>query len=295
MNIYMERKRNKFVVGVFILAVSCVSFSCQKKINPEQLEITAIDRQQAKFSPTKTELIPQRNDIAFLLTGQDPQITLQRLENIQNFLVYTFMKYGNFTTIPFQKVDTLIHSVEYENFRRKNILDVIQLGLDLQATFIAQKDISLIASRQNRDGTDVFQVDIRLAIYDVSSHQNVMTKVIRYDSSNPVKSEKLLRTEIQKHFPLRGYIVETRGNRQIGKISLGKSLGITLQREFHVRTRTVEQSVVDALVRRKVTFSRQPLATVKVVKILENESWVEILEKDRPAIRVGQVVFALPE
>ena len=123
----------------------------------------------------------------------------------------------------------------------------------------------------------------------------VFQQNIGFDSQKPEKSGTELKLLVQKFFPLRGFILETRGGHQVAKISLGRSLGVKLNREFHIRERSVENKIVSGVVRKVISFSPIALATGKVIRVMENESWIAIDKKDRIKIKSGQVVFSLPE
>ncbi len=66
-------------------------------------------------------------------------------------------------------------------------------------------------------------------------------------------------------------------------------------REFMIRERIVKNEIVMGMSRKNVSFSPLALAIVKVINVMEDESWISINERDRVKVKKGQVLFSQPE
>jgi len=278
------------IFAAIILIGGCAG----KQINPLSLPITGSDRVQTAFPPTGDELIIRTQLLLPLVVYKDQTTTDQRLMQILEFVHQGFEQNANIAAIPQQEVENLLSKEENRRFQATNVADAIQLGMSLKAQFVSQMQITIIESKVVK-GVDQFKANINLTIFTTGSGQVVFQKDFGLDTQKFEKSENELKLLVQRSFPIRGYILETRGGHQVAKISLGRSMGIKLNREFHIRERNVKTEIVSGVTRKVVSFPTAALATAKVIKIMENESWILIEKSDRAKIKLGQVVFTLPE
>ncbi len=284
----------KHTVILFIVGLLFIFGCVVKQADPTSLEITEMDKEVAKNPPTPDELMVKPRILLPLIVLKDETVTKTRLDRVLSFLHREFEAHGNFSVISQDKVDTLLSSDQNRRFQASNVADAIELGKSLNASFIAQYQI-LIGESKIVDSIDHYKANINITIFTTDSGQVVFKKDIVYDSQEQEESILTLKNQIQEYFQLRGFILETRGGKQYAKISLGRSLGIKIGREFQVREREVKNEMVAGMARRIVSFPPLSLATVKVVLVAENESWVEIDMDDQSKIKKGQVVFSLPE
>jgi hypothetical protein len=269
--------------------------SCTPKhVDPLTLGITGRDQQQSQFPPTVEELSASPYLLLSLITFKDATVTETRLSAIMTFVHRSFETNANFSAIPMKKVDELLASEANRRFMASNVADAIQLGTTLGADFVGQVQI-MVGESQVVKSIDHFVANVNLTIFTTDSGQVIFKKDFAYDSQDPEGSEADLKKLVQQYFPLRAYILETRGDRQYAKISIGRSLGIKTGREFLVRQRTVKNDIVMGLSRRSVSYSPLALASVKVMEVMEDESWVFIGKRDRDKVMKGQTVFAKPE
>lgn len=145
------------------------------------------------------------------------------------------------------------------------------------------------------ENVDHFKANINLTIFTTDSGQVVIKQDVTYNSKDIESSDNSLKKLIQTYFPIRGYILETRGGKQVAKISLGRSAGIKLDRKIQIWQRKVHNEIINGASRRTVTFGTAALATAEVIRVYENESWVLIRKGDQHKIRKGQVIFTQPE
>ncbi|MCG8337152.1 MAG: hypothetical protein MJE63_21845 [Proteobacteria bacterium] len=276
--------------SLLLVFSSCVP----RYVDPLTLDITDRDKQQSAFPPTSEELSASPYLLLSLITFKDPTVTEPRLSTVMKFVHRSFEKNANFSAIPMKKVDELLASDANRRFMASNVADAIQLGTTLGANFVSQVQIS-ISESQIVESIDQFVANVNFTIFTTDSGQVIFKQDFAYDSQDPVGSEADLKKLVQQYFPLRAYILETRGDRQYAKISIGRSLGVKNGREFLVRQRTVKNEIVMGLSRRTVSYSPLALASVKVMEVMEDESWVFIAERDRDKVMKGQTVFAKPE
>ncbi len=284
---------SRFTIAVFLgcfLAMACTVVS----VDPDSLSVLAIDNEQAEFPPTPQEQVTRPNLLLSLIVSKDPTVIESRLKQILHFVHNEFEQHGNFTAIPQQQVKAFLSSEENRRFQARNVADAIQLGKSLKATFVAQMKIAVLEARLV-DNVDQYKANINLTIFTTGSGQVVFEKDITFDTEYQEESSTDLKKLVQDYFKLRGFILETRGGHHVAKISLGRSLGIKLDREFEIRERTVVTEIVDGVSRQTIQIPVVALATVRVIKVMENEAWVEVDEGDRSKVKKGQMVFSLPE
>ena len=66
-------------------------------------------------------------------------------------------------------------------------------------------------------------------------------------------------------------------------------------RKIQVRERNVSDQIINGVSRRTVTFETAALTTAEVIRVGENDAWIQIEKGDQHKIKKGQVVFTLPE
>lgn len=289
------RNRNALVLltPLFVLLVSLLLSSCtQPKINPMSLPVLSSDSQESRFPPTEDELVLRPYILLPLVTAKDQTVTEARLGDIFHFIHSSLEKNGNFSVI--SQTRSILEKEENRHFQPANIADAIQLGSSVNANFVSQMIITIIESKMVKN-VDHFKANINLTIFTTDSGQVVIKQDVIYDSQDQEGSEKKLKELVQTYFPIRGYILETRGGRQVAKISLGRSVGIKLNRKIQIRERQVTDEIVNGSSRRTVTFGAAVLTTAEVIRVRESESWVLIDKGDQFKVKKGQVVFTLPE
>jgi hypothetical protein len=299
----MKKNQNKTVLHgtktweclfVIMLALIFITGCTPKDVDPLTLPVMEKDLETAPFPPETEELTITPRLLLPLVVFKDQTVTDTRLNQTIGFINSTFEEYGNFSVIPQNKVKELLSSEENQRFQASNIADAIQLGSSLNASFVGQLQV-MISEAQVVDNIDHFKSNVNLTIFTTDSGQVVFKKDIQYDTLDPEASKLNLKKLVQEGFPLRGFILETRGERQYAKISMGKSLGIKIGREFQVRERVVKNEVVMGLTRKTISFSNLSLATLPVIEVMEDESWLRIDAKFRDMVKKGHVVFSKPE
>ncbi|NQU63444.1 MAG: hypothetical protein HQ517_04050 [SAR324 cluster bacterium] len=285
-------------LGLSLIAVFCgfiFSTGCTpKKVDPMSFPILDADEIEAQYPPTEEELVLRPYILLPLIVFKDQTVTESRLNDILNFVHSSFEKYGNFSIISQSQTDALLAREENKRFQTSNIADAIQLGTTVNATHISQMQITIIESKMV-DNVDIFKANINLTVFTTDSGQVVIKQDISYDAKKPEQSYKKLKQLVQTYFQIRGYILETRGAHQVAKISLGRSVGIELDRKMQIRDRIVKSEIVSGISRKTVSFEVNILTTVEVIKVMENDCWVLVNKKDQHKIKKGQVVFTLPD
>ncbi|MGK0288714.1 MAG: hypothetical protein ACI86H_000133 [bacterium] len=278
---------------VFLLS-SFMLVGCRPKIVPSQLPITVIDKQKVKFYPAKRDFIPKKHSMVLLVISKSAGVSKDRLTVIQDAIRSTFEKNAYIKIIPSKKIDLLIKSDKYKNFEKKSVSDGIQLGSDLNATLVAQQDIVILESKL-QNGKDIYRAKISLTVFTTGSRQIIFKKDIFIESDDIADSKIDLKKLVQLYFPLRAFVIESRGKREIAKITIGRNLGVEVGRKFLLRTRIVKESLGTLGASKSVSYSRDIVARVEVIEVLENESWVYIAEGDRAKIKLGLAAFSMPE
>jgi hypothetical protein len=258
------------------------------------IPIFEADKLEAQFPPSNDELVLRPNILLPLLVFKGQTVTEERLKEINHFINSSFKQHGNFSIISKNQTDTLLGKDENKHFQPSNIADAIQLGSSVNADFVSQMQVTIIESKMV-DNVDRFKANINFAVFRTDSGQVVVQEDIHYDSQRYDRSNKNLKQLIQTYFQIRGYILETRGNHQVAKISLGRSVGIELGRKIQIRERTVKTQIINDVSHSIISFDVNALTETEVIRVMEDDSWVLVNKKDQSKIKTGQVVFTMPE
>lgn len=299
MKLAKKMKASKISTSMGFFLLLCCSFilfsACTvKQIDPMSFKVQKEDLQQAEHPPTHDELSIQQNILLPIIVYQDPTVTETRGKEILSFIHGMLEKQGNFSIIPSFQIDQMLEKDENRGIQLSNVSAMIQLGQQQNATHISQLQITIQKSSVVKN-IDHYEANIKLTVFTTNSREHVFSKDILFNTQNKKDSKSALKELVQTYFPLKGYILETRGNHQVAKISLGRSLGIEIGRKLDVRERLKQTEIVNGESRTTVSFSPNAIATVKVIRIMENDCWVTIDKDDQKKIKKGQVIFTTPE
>ncbi len=284
----------QIVIMLILAGVFLLSGCATKKINPLSLPVQKSDYLEARFPPNVDELVLRPYILLPLVTVKDQTVTKARLDDIRHFIHSSLENNGNFSVITTDQTNAIMAKEENRHFQPANIADAIQLGASVNANFVSQMEITIVESKMVKN-IDFFKANVNLTIFTTDSGQVVIKQDVTYDSEDIEQSDEALRKLIQTYFPIRGYILETRGGHQVAKISLGRSTGIRLGRKIQIRERNVHSEIVNGVSRRNVTFGTVALTTAEVVRVQEDDSWIQINKGDQHKIKKGQVIFTTPE
>ena len=295
--IYQQIYKHSLIrLSWFLLLITSISLGActQPKIDPLKLKILPQDRARAEFPPSEEELLTQPRLALPLVVYRGGDVTDSRLQRAFNFFQTAFKKHGNFTFIPLESVNLLLKKNENAHFQTTNVADAIEMAKKQNASFVVQLSVDLLGSQRIK-GVDHFKIRLDTGVITTNSGQVVFKEAIFMDTRNLTKSKKKIKKQVQKNFPLKGYILETRGGHQVAKISIGRSKGLTVGRKLLIRNRTVKKVMVNGVVKRTISFDPQALANAKVIEIHEDYAWITIEKETQEQIKAGQVVFTVPE
>ena len=278
-------------IGVILLLVSNCA---EKPINLDLLQVLPEDKITDEFPPTAQELIPKVYQVMTLVSTKDATVTDTREEALTSFIKTGFVKYSHVRPIDEKELKNKLSDKAYSGFQADNVAEAIQLGKELKARYVAQLQLTILESKME-NSVDRYKATIDFNVFTTDAGQSRLNEKIEYNSADLKKATSQLKNIIQTHFSVMGYIIETKGGHQVAKISVGRNAGIKLNREFLIRSRKVESKEMDGFVRKTVTFAKMSIAVGKVIKVMENESWISIPKADLDKIKIGQVVFSQPE
>jgi len=274
----------------FIFLSSCTV----KQIDPLSFKVLKDDLQQTEHPPTPDELVIQKNILMPVIVFKDQTVTETRMNDILSFIYNILEQQANFSVIPASQISQMLEKDENRGIQLSNVSAVIQLGQQQNATHISQMQITIQKSSVIKN-VDHYEANIKMTVFTTNSREHVFSKDILYNTQDKRDSTSSFKEIVQTYFPLKGYILESRGNHQVAKVSLGRSLGITIGRELMVRERTKQTEIVNGESRTTISFTPIAVATVKVIKVMENDCWVAIDKDDQKKIKKGQVIFTSPQ
>ncbi|MBT4289465.1 MAG: hypothetical protein HOD92_19230 [Deltaproteobacteria bacterium] len=286
-------KLSLFLIQIGIL-VLLITNCTEKQVNPDLLQVLPEDKASSEFPPSPEELIPMVYQVLTLVSGKDATVTAMREEALVSFIKTGFTKYSHVKNISESELKNKLADKAFHGFQPDNVAEAIQLGKALKSRYVSQLVLAVLESKIV-ESVDRFKATIDFNVFTTDAGQNRLNEKIEYNSADLKKADSQLKTIIQTHFPLMGYILETKGGHQVAKISIGRNVGVKLDREFLIKSRKVESTIMDGFIRKTTTFSKMSVAVGKIIKVMENESWISIPKADRDKIKLGQVVFSQPE
>ena len=278
-------------IGILLLLITNCA---EKQVNPDLLQILPEDKATSEFPPTPEELIPRVYQVLTLVSEKDATVTETREDALVSFIKMGFTKYSHVNTVDETELKNKLSDKAFHGFQPDNVAEAIQLGKALKSRYVSQLQLTVLESKME-NSVDRFKAHIDFNVFTTDAGQNRLNEKIEYNSADLKKATSQLKNIIQTYFPLMGYILETKGGHQVAKISIGRNVGVKLDREFLIKSRKVESTIMDGFVRKTTTFSKMSVAVGKVIKVMENESWISIPKADLDKIKIGQVVFSQPE
>lgn len=278
-------------IFIFICLWGLITSCAQTKVEPDLLLTTANDRMETQFPPSPEDLTYRKQYILPLMIEVDEQVSILQRVEIENFISDSFLKIGDIYSVDKEEVQTTLEKEKFQGFQSANIPDALLLGRDLSAGFLSQIRVRALKKNDPKH----FKGEVDLSVFSVGTGQLAFREVIPYASKSTKRAKVALKKLIQSYFPIKGFILETRGDRQVAKISVGRSTGVALDRIFLIHERSVQSEIVKGTVRKTNSFSTSPVASGRVIQVMENESWILMGKKDRLNVLKGQVVFAKPE
>ena len=276
----------------FLLLVTAGLVACSSpNIDPLSLPVNPPDLETSLFPPSESELVHRPRMLLTLVAAQEGLSEAQAQETLA-FLAESFGKYGDFAPIPEPKVRALLAKEDQKGFRPESIAMALNLGSQLGAEYVAQVELSLAPSKKEQAP---FKAKGKITLFHQSSGRMVFLEPLDYDSANPSESRRALKPKVQAAFPLRGFVLETRGDRKVAKVSLGASLDLKVGQKVSFRSRTVENTLQNGLNSQVITYSPQVLCQGEVILVTANHAWVLIKPKDQEKLKKGDVVFTEPE
>jgi len=275
------------LIFFLVLFVGCAT----PQIKPLDL---AIDQEITTFPPSPEELLHHTRLIAEVLTTQGSTVTPARQLEILTFLHQSMESFGDFSYIPPMDVAAQLKTAPFVGFEPHSVVETLKLSASIGAEFASQVEIHITKS-QLKQGIDQFSADIQLALFKVSTGQLIFKEKVVYSSANPLRSKKRFKKSIQSSFPLKGFIIETRGGREVAKITLGASFGLQIGRKVLIRSRKIRHQLVRGIDQTQISYSTEALAKGEVIQVSTNDAWIWIPEAKRSQFRTGDLVFTLPE
>lgn len=265
------------LAGVLFLLGACSS----QNVDPQSYKISSEDHEKAKLAPTPLELVIQKRLLLPLIVSKGDGVTDMKQFIFLREIHEQFRKHGLFSVITQEQIENLRKLEAYRDFNLDNVANIIQMAKRVNAHFVSQMRF--------------LGETVNLVVFTADSGKMVFKESIHFDSENPKKSVLKLRELVQTFFPLRGFILETRGNKTVVKISVGSSLGVQMDREFLIREKINVITLTKGVETIAPSFTPLALAKARVIKVNENESWLYIEPGDREKIKIGQVAFSEPE
>ena len=268
---------NKYLLFFVVVGiVPCVS--CGKQIDPYQLKQKALDRVQHEYYPEEDEFkhIPKTIFISF---GKGFEGRKDIGADIFFEIEEALSKYANIEVVG-----------KYEGVQvEANEEALLKVGNNLNVNYVA-----IITVQNWKKNDENIEGTLNVEAYSVEIGRKIWSSQLVYMSSNFDNFREGVKNMVEFFFPLKGFLIETRNNREVGLVNLGKNLNITKGRVFLIYEREVKIRGFNAnqLSRiRQIEYSTEPIVEVEVILVEEERAWVVIPEEKRKVVLAGHSVF----
>lgn len=249
--------------------------------------------------PTLEELHAQKSYIAFLPVQYAPGLTRYHRTLSHAFVLSVLEEYGNLEVIDNSRVKGALNRTEFrklkqviaeEQFRRyeKPLIDgAIQLGKQLGVRYIGLMRVQTSPVKVSANDWSTY---ISFRIYRVEDPSRIEMNyefAFVFSESNSLWED--LGIQVRGRFPLSGFILETRGNREYVRLNLGRANRISVEQECKVfrRIRKIQQQAGN---RKKETTEFDLLGKLVVVNVQQDFAWGKIKPEFRGKISKGDAI-----
>ena len=165
----------------------------------------------------------------------------------------------------------------------------------LNYDFIAFLELRFFKFRPTLEKTD-YQSQIKVQFYQVYNQKLITVHDLLVESEEMNKMEGNIKDITSFYFPLKAFVQESRGGRQVVKINIGAASGVKLGGQFHFRDVLFNQELKDQndqnyLSSLVISYSEDVKGNGKVVFVEEDSAWIEVDEEYRSEIHVSMAAF----
>ncbi|OGG97481.1 MAG: hypothetical protein A2508_01470 [Candidatus Lambdaproteobacteria bacterium RIFOXYD12_FULL_49_8] len=254
--------------------------------DPRRLEITQLDQEQTTFPPSEVELVYQPALMVLLLEEKDPIKPLEQSDLVTLALVSDQLAaQAGLVQVPRTQIQAVLKDQKWRNLRPESIMEALEFGKSMGAQFVGQLRVQTQAERQ---------VQFWLKVIKVDTGQLVFSETFKFLPDKQDRIIENLKPVLQAHFPIIGWVLQTRGDREMVHISLGTAEGVKPGRPVVFRSRRIERGLEEGVNTGRIEYS-EILAKGKVTESGTEGSWVWVEEAGRGKLRWGDLVFTAPE
>ena len=249
--------------------------------------------------PTLEELHAQKSYIAFLPVQYAPALTRYHRTLSNAFVLSVLEEYGNLEVIEnsrvkgamnrteFRKLTKLIEEEQFRRFEKPLIDEAIQLGKQLGVRYIGLMRVQTSPVKVSSNDWSTY---ISFRIYRVEDPVRIEMNhefAFVFSESNSLWEE--LGTQVRGQFPLSGFILETRGNREYVRINLGRANRVYLNQVCKVFRRIRKTQQKDGT-RKRITTEFDLLGKLAVVNVQQDFAWGRVEPEFRGKISKGDAI-----
>ena len=272
--------------GLLLLS-SCTA----NRPDPSHFRKMVGDEQVADFPPSPAEFTFSQGLSLSLFTSTDPNLQQDQINFIQPNITGVLESQARLISIDANKLAVILQREKWTDFDRNNLHQSLNLAQDLGAKYLTQIKLTPEPLDPKEETRNFFQGTAAIEIRHAQSGNLILKTSLELNANQLEPNPMPLSAQLQESFPLKGFVLETVGDRTLAKISLGAGHGVELGRSVTLHKRRVEQQG-NAL---KEVIIPLPVAQGEVIHLLENEAWILIDEKSRTKVSTGLRAIVRPQ
>lgn len=266
-----------FLILPLIFLVACTHHS----VDPYTFPITPLDEKKTAAQPATEDLIWHLRPTLHLDFSLPPTLISQKIEKRrtqeQKKAILSDFKAQGFHFIPKLQIQQILANNQIPQSKEKQK----ELAQKLGAKWL----LVTTSADHHSDKTE-------WNLWHIDSNQRKLRFYI--GTLNPNRDRKQALLKLQRDIPLRGFVLETRGNKHLAKTTLGYSSRIRLGQKLLFRNWQLESPNTNGTFQRKVRYAPIPSCHGKVVWVDAEDSWVETEKSCQNLVHKGMAVFVVP-
>lgn len=276
----MKRYLLTAFVGMIFLG-GCQSVAPKPMAHPQTQE----DLVRYQPSPHPEELIAYSKPILLFLQSNLEQTDFA--PQLQEGFYRILEERAGFQRIPAKRYAYRRNLPELAGLNPLQLSHQLKLAEAMEADYLARMEIG---PNESEDQSN-YQGSLKVEIIETKTGEALFVESLTLKNPGHESALRAFAPKIEKAFPLKGYLLQTRANKRFAKISLGRSRGIALGREFTLHKRTLEPIGQE---RQKERIHPIEVSRGRVVLLKEYESWLELEEETRAKALEGMPVLSRP-
>lgn len=288
----ISRRVLSFCFCTVLFLILLVLVGCSKSsVTFKEAKVLSEDLEEAPFPPTTKDLLPIENSIVVALVKADASLPKVNQQVVIAYIESLFREVGHMQVLPDYRVQSALKQLEKYQDSKDPAEETLRIGRAVKSKYTVFVHLQ---TPQSGQVPEQYNTQVTFSIYQVSSAKLILQEEFDFSHARSKVIWRDLKRPIQTYFPLQGYILELRNNREFAKVNLGLSQGVLPLREISIFRRVIKnETLKNGAVKQSVSYNL--IGNMQVTHVFEREAWATVPAVYRKDIRKGDAAFLKPE